>query len=202
MTWQMKQFIHCWHAQNFENKKQWCDFKAENKTIHSYQLIWLHKIWKDNGLWYIWGFEQVQKTKLQPRSTQNCVAMLAEPMLLSSTVNIYKPSQCSQIQQRIERISYLSTRQCYIQVDSNCYYLSLCFWTDKNESFQVFWQFSECQNHGPLACSCQQSINALKRISKSFCWWLKIYGKWINKYSQWTILQFYTYGCQTKWHWI
>jgi len=121
MTWQMKQFIHCWHAQNFENKKQWCDFKAENKTIHSYQLIWLHKIWKDNGLWYIWEFEQVQKTKLQPRCTQNCaVANLAEPMLLSSTVNIYKPSQCSKIQQRIDQLDNVISKWTLIAIIYHC----------------------------------------------------------------------------------
>ena len=77
--------------------------------------------------------------KIRPRCTRNrAVASLAEPMLLLSTVNVYKPSQRSKIQRRIEGISYLSTGRCYVQVDAICYDLSLCFWTDTNERYPSF----------------------------------------------------------------
>ncbi len=77
--------------------------------------------------------------KIRPRCTRNrAVASLAEPMLLLSTVNVYKPSQRSKIQRRIEGISYLSTGRCYVQVDATCYDLSLCFWTDTNERYPSF----------------------------------------------------------------
>jgi len=66
------------------------------------------------------------------------VASLAEPMLLLSTVNVYKPSQCSKIQWRIEGISYLSTGQSYVQVDATCYDLLLCFWIDNNQRYLIF----------------------------------------------------------------
>jgi len=141
--------------------------------------------------------------KIRPRCTRNrAVASLAEPMLLLSTVNVYKPSQRSKIQRRIEGISYLSTGRCYVQVDATCYDLSLCFWTDTNERYPSFSAICRVPKTWSPACSYQQSINALKGISKSFSQWLKIHLKRINEESQWTILWFYTSWYQARRHWI
>ena len=77
--------------------------------------------------------------KIRPRCTRNrAVASLATPTLLLSTVDVYKPRQCSKVQRRIEGISYLSTGWCYVQADSSCYDLSLCFWTENNERYPSF----------------------------------------------------------------